>query len=84
MRKRIIEAIFDGWCEGEYGTKPKKETDAQNAIDKICGCLSLSEKEELCVEENLMDAVCAHEKIAFVHGFCLCLELLNGNLIKAG
>ena len=81
MRERIIEAIYNGWCEGLYGTHGKELTEVQKAVDIISGAVHADTKIELLIEATIMDVLNQYEYHAFLDAFALCLELLNGHLI---
>ena len=82
MRNRIIEAVFDGWCEGEFGMKTEEGPETDNAIDNIAKYFNASGKAKLYIESEIRCALCTREETAFEDGFYLCLELLNGNIFS--
>lgn len=82
-RQIIIEALFDVWCEGIYGFGKRNEVaDVQKTIDEIRFYFKGSIADYNYIETKVMEAICNQEKYAFVNGFYLCLELLNGNIMK--
>lgn len=81
MKERIIEAIFDGWCEGEYGNKNKDLPEANQAIVDITKRFHADTKDRIFIERVFMEVICKYEHNAFIDGFMLGYELLNGNLI---
>ncbi|MDC7290181.1 hypothetical protein NXH76_20515 [Blautia schinkii] len=84
MRKRIIDAIFDGWCEGEFGMKTDEGPARCEAITNIAEHFEASIDDSIFIEEQINEAICEKEKITFRDAFYLCLELLNGNVFKGG
>lgn len=79
MRERIIEAIFDGWCEGEYGNRSKDFSEANQAITDISKRFNADTKDRLFIERVLMEVICKYEHNAFIDGFVMGFELMNGN-----
>lgn len=80
MIEKIIEAVFDGWCEGEYGSRKDELPQVQQIIDSLCKQTNADKQEEMQIEKSITELVCLYEKNAFVEGFCLCMDLLQGNL----
>lgn len=83
MKERIIEVIYSGWCEGLYGTHGKELPEVQKAIDIISGAVHADKKEEHLIESTVMDVLNKYEYHAFLDAFALCLELLNGHLVRS-
>lgn len=81
MKERIIEAIYNGWCEGAYGTHAKGLSEVQKTIDIISNSVNADDREGLIIEAAVMDVLNKYEYHAFLDAFALCLELLNGHLI---
>lgn len=84
MRKRIIEAIFDSWCDGDLGMKTEEGPARCEAITNIAEYFDASTDDSIFIEEQINEAICEKERITFRDAFYLCLELLNGNVFKGG
>ena len=82
MREKIIELVFDGWCDGLCGLKRKEGEQVQEAIDNIVSHFNGGLKDSIYVEGQWTELICTREKDAFIDGFYMCLELLNGNVMK--
>ena len=82
MRNKIIEAVFDRWCEGELGMKTEEGPTRCEAITNIAKHFDASTDDFLFIEAQVNQAICEKEEITFQDGFYLCLELLNGNLLR--
>lgn len=75
MRERIIQAIFDGWCDGSE-INPM----VHKAIATIAERFRAEEHDRSYIESQVTETICVCEKEAFRQGFYLCLELINGNI----
>lgn len=82
MRNKIIEAVFDRWCEGEFGMKTDEGPETDEAIDNIAQYFKAPVQAQMYIESQIRAAACMREKAAFEDGFYCCLELLNGNIFK--
>lgn len=80
MRDKIIDLIFQGWCDGDVG-KRIEPPEVQGAIDAIIQKLDASSEQGLIVEEQILSAMYEAEKNAFKNGFELCLKLVGGGLL---
>lgn len=80
MQEKIIEAIFDTWCEGYLGLKREQGPETDTAIKNICEHFGATEDDFYVVEIQVTQALCAREKEGFMDGFYVCLELMNGNI----
>ncbi|MDY3997511.1 MAG: hypothetical protein SOY73_00080 [Blautia sp.] len=83
MKERIIEVIYSGWCEGLYGTHGKDLKEVQTAINTISGAVHADTKKELLIKATIMDVLNKYEYHAFLDAFALCLDLLNGHLVRS-
>lgn len=81
MREQIIEMIYAGWSDGLCGCKGDEVPEVQKAIDEICERFKPDKKGAILVEQTVTEAVTQSDHKAFVQGFLLCLELLNGDLL---
>lgn len=83
-REKVIDAIFDSWCDGDLGMKTPTGRETDEAIDNIARHFDTQGEGWIFIETELEHAVCAREEVAFKDGFYCCLELLNGNVFKGG
>lgn len=81
-KEKIIEAVFSGWCDRDYGNKGKELPVIDQTIMGIGEHFNASEEDQLYIEAVVMNAICENEKMAFMQGFEMCLELLNGSLFQ--
>lgn len=77
MREKIIEVIYEGWCERYYGNKSMSSPETDEAISEIVNMFHGGIEEELFVEETIEHAILAEQKRAFMQGFEVCLGLLK-------
>lgn len=83
LRKMIIDAIYERWCEMDFPkTRMFTGTDLNTPINDINHRFHAKGKDALYVESTITAIVCEREEYAFKDGFYLCLELLNGNIFK--
>ena len=82
MKEKIIETIFDGWCDGLCGMKRIEGPEVQEVIDNIAAHFGGTPADSLYIEERWTDLICTREKDAFIDGFYMCLELLNGSIFR--
>ena len=83
-RERIIDAIFDSWCDGLLGMKTPTGQETDNAIDNLATYFDTQEDGWNFIETEIEKILCAREEAAFKDGFYCCLELINGNIFKEG
>lgn len=81
MNNRIMDAIFDSWCEGECGQHTELP-EVQETIDGISERFQASRAEKLYIEKSVTELVCLYERNAFMEGLRVCMELLNGTMFK--
>lgn len=80
MKERILDAIFDGWCDGECGQRQAELPEVQKTINDFCERFHATRTDELFIERTLMNLICTYEKNAFTEGFSICLDLLTGKI----
>lgn len=78
MKEIIYEAIFNIWCDS--GDKPGERTEISCAIEAISNLFKAGWKEKLFIETEVMKAVCASEKVAFIDGVRMGAGFASGRL----
>ena len=73
MNNRIMDAIFDSWCEGECG----QHTELPEVQETIDGISERSHSKQY-IEKSITELVCLYERNAFMEGLRVCMELLRG------
>lgn len=77
MKERIMEAIFDSWCDGECGSRKDELLEVQKTIDKLSSYFNAHKNEQIYIETAIMEVICLYERNAFMEGFHVCLELIS-------
>lgn len=75
MLKKLIEAMYGVWCDLDNESACQA---AQDSIDNICAHYASDENGEKYINAQITQAICEHEKAAFMDGFRMCLQLLQG------
>lgn len=76
MINNMIEAMYGVWCDFD----DKIECQAvQDAIDSICAYYAANGADEKYIDAQITQAICEHEKAAFMDGFQMCFDLLHRN-----
>lgn len=81
MREKIIEVLFEGWCDGDCELK-KYDPDYETVLNLIREHTNADNKEQRRIENAICGLVCEAERNAFMNGVYACLELINGNIFK--
>lgn len=72
MLDKIIEAVFDFWCES---SEHEEFPEVQEAIDTLNNQYNV---DSLHAEKLIMELICLYEYRAFTVGFQLCYVFLCG------
>lgn len=83
MGEKVIEALFEGWCDGEYELK-KYEPDYDKVFSFIHDHADIDKETMRRIDSEITNLICSGERNAFFNGVYLCLELLNGNIFSQG
>ena len=81
MRDKIIDAIYDAWCDGEDNTEIREKRDD---VEKEINLLGLSKKEKKDMRESVSDLLCTAEERAFKDGQGGCLVSTDGGSRRNG
>lgn len=79
MRDKIIDAIFDAWCDGEDNAEIREKRDD---VEKEINLLGLSEKEKKDMRESVSDLLCTAEERAFKDGLHLGIDMMTGRMLS--
>ncbi|MGI6068858.1 MAG: hypothetical protein ACOYBE_00325 [Blautia sp.] len=83
MKEKIIQVLFDSWCEGEFGIDYAADQISDGAINDIVEHFKAKGNDQNYIETNVMRAVCIHEKAAFLAGVRIGLALITGSIWAA-
>lgn len=79
MREKIIDAIFDSWCEdGDTDFIRQRKDEATQAIDH----LGITKKEKKDMRESVSDLLCTAEERAFKDGLHLGIDMMTGRMLS--
>lgn len=76
MREQILEAIYDFWSEKNGGIQPE----VRAAMENIRKEFSLTDKDFLLVESEVLNATNASERVAFIEGFLAGADVVSGRI----
>ena len=76
MREQILEAIYDFWSEKNGGIQPE----VRAAMENIRKEFSLTDKDFLLVESEVLNATNASERVAFIEGFLVGADVVSGRI----
>ena len=79
MRDKIIDAIFDAWCDGEDNAEIREKRDD---VEKEINLLGLSKKEKKDMRESVSDLLCTAEERAVKDGLHLCIDMMTGRMLS--
>lgn len=77
MRDKIIDAIFDAWCDSEDNAEVREKRDD---VEKEINLLGLSKKEKTDMRESVSDLLCTAEERAFKSGLHLEINMMTGQI----
>lgn len=75
MYDKLMNAIFDAYCDGEYPEEISAEIN--NTIRYFSDALHTTPAK---VDAKITAPICTVERYAFMQGFCACLELVLDSL----
>lgn len=75
MRDKIIDAIYDAWCDDEDNTEIREKRDD---VEKAINLLGLSKKEKKNMRESVSDLLCTAEERAFKNSLHLGVDTMTG------
>lgn len=78
MKERILEALYDLWCEKKEGVIVQVAEAKTNIYEKM----HATEKEKVFIDTELENAVSAGEKAAFFDGVSMAAELFSGRFMQ--
>ena len=76
MREQILEAIYDFWSERNGSIQPE----VRAAMENIRKEFSLTDKDFLLVEFEVLNATNASERVAFIEGFLAGADVVSGRI----
>lgn len=82
MREDIIDIIYDAWMDNRFAEMQPLCTGTRAAINGIIDRFHATGADLLYIERTINAATTEKEENAFKNGFYLCLELVNGNILK--
>ena len=83
MREKIIEAMFEMWCDGACELR-KYSPDYEKVFNVIRKRIEECSEECCEIENAICNLVCECERNAFMNGVYICLQLMNGNILREG
>lgn len=81
-REQISEAVFNLFVDGIVGDAKELVTIQDGAVRKIAEQLGLSNKNKSFVDAVISDAICWTERNAFLQGFSIGVDFMNGRIVK--
>lgn len=79
MREKIIDAIFDSWCEdGDTDFIRQRKDETAQAIDH----LGITKKEKNDMHNTVADLLCDVEERAFKDGLDYGIDLMTGRMFS--
>lgn len=78
MKELLYEIIFSIWCD--CGGKTGEQKEISRAIENIGNLFQADNKNRLFIEADIMEAVCASEKNAFIDGLRMGIGIMTGRL----
>lgn len=79
MRDKIIDAIFDAWCDSEDNAEIREKRDD---VEKEINLLGLSKKERTDMRESVSDLLCTAEERAFKNSLHLGMDTMIGRMFS--
>ena len=78
-RDKIIDAIFDAWCDSEDNAEIREKRDD---VEKEINLLGLSKKERTDMRKSVSDLLCTAEERAFKSGLHLGIDMMTGRMFS--
>lgn len=80
MREKIIDIIYSCWSDGTFGkTEPPEVEETLRTIEEH---FHASPESYLFLEDTILNLLGLYEKISFIHGFSLGIDLTSGKLFQ--
>ena len=84
MREKVIEVIYSAWCDGLLQPEGYHTTvpEIKELVKDFSERFHCSAKETDYIDTEMFRVLNILEHKAFKEAFAICLELVNGNLLK--
>ena len=79
MREKILKVICDAWCDNNLGAACLADREIQTILQDMNQHFDTDVKNSIYIERQMMSAICAQDRLAFMAGMEAGLALVTGS-----